>query len=89
MKDRYYSFDAGGWHFVSLDNIQPRNTAATSATLDAEQQAWLEDDLAKNLAGERLPVCVVTHIPLCRDRAVLLRQGRRERTRISTASTTT
>ena len=64
MTDRYYSFDAGGWHFVMLDNIQPRGKGYF-ATLDAEQHAWLEKDLAKNMSGERLPALVVTHIPLC------------------------
>jgi len=64
LKERYYSFDAGGWHFVMLDNIAMRDRGYYGAFDDAQQQ-WLEADLAKNLAGERLPVCVVTHIPLC------------------------
>ena len=64
MKGRYYSIDAGGWHLVALDNIQPRGKGYF-ATLDDEQQAWLERDLAKNMSGERLPVLVLTHIPLC------------------------
>jgi predicted MPP superfamily phosphohydrolase len=64
MKDRFYSFDAGGWHFVILDNIQLRNKGYF-ATLDDEQHAWLEKDLEKNMAGQRLPVLVATHIPLC------------------------
>jgi hypothetical protein len=64
LKDRYYSFDAGGWHFVMLDNIAQRPGAYFGGFDDA-QQAWLEQDLAKNMSGERLPVCIVTHIPLC------------------------
>jgi 3',5'-cyclic-AMP phosphodiesterase len=64
LKSGYYSFDAGGWHFVILDNIQMRKGSYFGGFDDA-QQAWLEKDLAKNLTGERLPVCVVTHIPLC------------------------
>ena len=64
LKDRYYSFDAGGWHFVMLDNIAQRDRGYYGDFDDA-QQAWLEQDLAKNMSGERLPVCIVTHIPLC------------------------
>jgi predicted MPP superfamily phosphohydrolase len=64
LKDRYYSFDAGGWHFVLLDNIAIRDRGYYGAFDDA-QQAWLDKDLAKNMAGEKLPVCIVTHIPLC------------------------
>ena len=64
LKDRYYAFDAGGWHFVMLDNIQPRDRGYYGG-FDDDQQAWLEKDLAKNMTGERLPVCIVTHIPLC------------------------
>ena len=64
IKDRYYSFDAGGWHFVMLDNIAMRDRGYYGAFDDA-QQAWLEQDLAKNMSGERLAVCIVTHIPLC------------------------
>jgi 3',5'-cyclic AMP phosphodiesterase CpdA len=30
LKERYYSFDAGGWHFVMLDNIQPTRAATTA-----------------------------------------------------------
>ena len=74
MTDRYYSFDAGGWHFISLDNIQPRDKGYF-ATLDAEQQAWLEQDLAKNMAGERLPVLVFTHIPLCAVASMFFAKG--------------
>jgi predicted MPP superfamily phosphohydrolase len=64
IKDRYYSFDDGGWHFVMLDNIKLRDRSYYGAFDDA-QQGWLEKDLAANMAGGRLPVCVVTHIPLC------------------------
>jgi 3',5'-cyclic AMP phosphodiesterase CpdA len=64
LKDRYYSFDAGGWHFVMLDNIRFRNRNYYGDFDDA-QQAWLEKDLAKNMSGDRLTVCIVTHIPLC------------------------
>jgi 3',5'-cyclic AMP phosphodiesterase CpdA len=57
----YYSFDAGGWHFVCLDNIAPRG-AGFFAHLGAEQTAWLKSDLEKN--PRNTPVCVVSHVPL-------------------------
>jgi len=39
----FYSFDAGGWHFVSLDA-----NASGGVTPGTGQYDWLEDDLAKN-----------------------------------------
>jgi len=57
----YYSFDAGAWHFVVLDNIS-RREKAYFGELDDEQTAWLKSDLEAN-AGKK-PVCVVSHIPL-------------------------
>ena len=58
----YYSFDAGGWHFVCLDNIARRKEGMPYyGGLDAEQMSWLEDDLAAT-AGR--PACVFSHIPL-------------------------
>ena len=74
MEDRYYSFDAGGWHFVMLDNIQLRGKGYY-ATLDPEQQTWLEKDLQKNMAGQRLPVLVMTHIPLCAIASLFFAKG--------------
>ena len=40
----YYSFDFGGWHFISLSTEEPAGTGSA-------QLAWLRDDLAAN-AGE-------------------------------------
>lgn len=34
----YYSFDAGGWHFVAMD----------TTVMDTTQVGWIEDDLAAN-----------------------------------------
>ncbi len=56
----YYSFDAGGWHFVCLDNIARRNFGYFGS-LDDEQADWLQRDLAG--AGGR-PTVVTTHITL-------------------------
>jgi predicted MPP superfamily phosphohydrolase len=55
----YYAFDAGGWHFVVLDNIARRGHGYYGAIDDA-QAAWLKADLAANTK----PVCVFSHIPL-------------------------
>jgi Icc protein len=57
----YYSFDAGGWHIVCLDNIAPRGTGFF-AHLGAEQTAWLKSDLEKD--PRNTPVCVISHVPL-------------------------
>jgi 3',5'-cyclic-AMP phosphodiesterase len=56
----YSSFDAGGWHFVCLDNIARRDFNYFGS-LDEEQAEWFARDLES--AGGR-PVCVTTHIPL-------------------------
>ena len=38
----YYSYDAGGWHFISLNS----NTAFVPATPQSAQYKWLQQDLA-------------------------------------------
>lgn len=61
----YYSFDAGGWHFVVLDSCQPtgaRDGIVYRPVLDNEQFEWLAGDLAA-VAPER-PVCVISHVPI-------------------------
>ncbi len=59
LKQRFYSFDHSGWHFIILDNIQ-RREPSYYGDLDPEQFEWLKADLARN----KLPTVVVTHIPL-------------------------
>jgi hypothetical protein len=47
----YYSFDLGGWHFISLNTSCPRLPAGSGANGCAEgspQNDWLEADLAAN-----------------------------------------
>ena len=64
LKERYYSFDRAGWHFVVLDSME-RNRAGEQgyiARLDDEQFAWLERDLAATSVAT--PVCVLSHIPI-------------------------
>ena len=44
----YYSYDAGGWHFVSLDNISKFiGSSPSNANYKAETN-WLNSDLNKN-----------------------------------------
>lgn len=64
MKDRYYSFDQAGWHFVVLDSMQPdvANKHGYTARLDDAQFAWLARDLAATPATT--PVCILSHIPI-------------------------
>jgi len=61
MKGRYYSFDHKEWHFVVLDYMRVSAPGQFTAEIDAEQLAWLRDDLGKN-AGR--PTIVVTHAPV-------------------------
>lgn len=55
----YRSFDRAGWHFVVLDSTFPHGDGYT-AKLDDEQFEWL----AADLAGTKLPVLVLSHIPI-------------------------
>ncbi len=43
----YYSFDAGGWHFVSLNS----NRSHIGVDINSAQYAWLEQDLAANASS--------------------------------------
>lgn len=64
MKDRFYSFDRAGWHFVVLDSMERHGASTTgySARLDDTQFLWLVRDLAKTKPGT--PVCILSHIPI-------------------------
>lgn len=59
LPGRYYSFDQAGWHFIILDSVT-RNGNGYIGRLDDEQFEWLSGDLAAN----RLPTVVVSHIPI-------------------------
>ena len=58
----YYSFDAGGWHFVMLDSMTRREFGYTG-NLGAEQTEWLKSDLAAASAAKK-HVIVFSHIPI-------------------------
>ena len=57
---RYYSFNRGAVHYVVLDDVLWHGSGYIGY-LDADQLAWLEQDLARVEPGS--PVIVATHIP--------------------------
>jgi 3',5'-cyclic-AMP phosphodiesterase len=60
LKSTYYSFDAGAWHFVVLDNIARRG-----GEVALEPLGLLGVQVAVIPAAARgKPVCVFSHIPL-------------------------
>ena len=59
--DGWYSFDAGGVHFVGLVNVKNLQGGGMG-NLGDEQLAWLEDDLKGKSAST--PIVVFAHIPL-------------------------
>lgn len=62
-RPRYYSFDAGDAHFVSIDdNLEGYGIgAAASVKMDSEQWRWLDSDLAASRARWKI---VFLHVPL-------------------------
>ena len=59
--DGWYSFDAGGVHFVGLVNVKNLK-AGGMGSLGADQLKWLADDLKGKTAST--PVVLFAHIPL-------------------------
>jgi hypothetical protein len=59
--DGWYSFDAGGVHFVGLVNVKNLK-AGGMGSLGGDQLAWLADDLKGKTTST--PVVVFAHIPL-------------------------
>jgi calcineurin-like phosphoesterase family protein len=59
--DGWYSFDAGGVHFVGLTNVKNLK-AGGMGSLGDDQLKWLADDLAGKTAST--PVVLFAHIPL-------------------------
>jgi 3',5'-cyclic AMP phosphodiesterase CpdA len=62
MKNRYYSFTKGKWHFIILDSVQLNPAGGYIAYLDAEQLSWLQEEL-KQVPPDKF-ICVVSHIPI-------------------------
>ena len=59
LSSTYYSFDHEGWHFVALDSLAIEGNTY-KGWIDAEQIAWLDDDLASS--GK--PTVIWTHVPI-------------------------
>ena len=57
MPAPYYSFDHGGWHFISLNSLC---NWPSYATLSDEHFTWLVQDLEQT----SLPTVVLSHIPI-------------------------
>jgi 3',5'-cyclic-AMP phosphodiesterase len=62
MKNRYYSFDRGRWHFIVLDSTQLNPAGGYIGKLDAQQVNWLENEL-KQVPADHY-ICIVSHIPI-------------------------
>jgi 3',5'-cyclic AMP phosphodiesterase CpdA len=63
LERTYRSFDFQGYHFVILDSIEvTRDKLKYRGFIDAEQMAWLKDDLAQ--VARETPVIAVSHMPL-------------------------
>lgn len=64
----YYSFNAGGVHYVVLDDLvwgnSPAGSGAFKSTVSGNQLDWLTRDLA--LVSKSTPVVVTMHAPLYR-----------------------
>jgi 3',5'-cyclic-AMP phosphodiesterase len=58
----FYSFDHKGVHVVVLDSIGITPDRDYEGRIDAQQVAWLRDDLARQPDGT--PIIVVSHVPL-------------------------
>ena len=57
----WYSFDAGGVHFLGLVNVVD-NAANGEWLLGAEQLAWIKEDLRDRSAST--PIVIFAHVPL-------------------------
>lgn len=78
MRDRYYSFDAGAFHFVVLDmnNLRQDDGGQAKFTdyengnyyIDARFRGWCDPQqlqwLANDLAATKLPTIIFSHQPL-------------------------
>jgi 3',5'-cyclic-AMP phosphodiesterase len=64
LKNPYYSFDAGEWHFVVLDstNLETKDSHGYTAKLDEAQFKWLEADL--KAVPKAKPILILSHIPI-------------------------
>jgi 3',5'-cyclic AMP phosphodiesterase CpdA len=62
MKNRYYSFTKGNWHFIVLDSTQLNPAGGYIGKLDEPQLEWLKLELEDVPPGKF--ICIVSHIPI-------------------------
>ena len=62
MKNRFYSFTKGKWHFIVLDSTQLNPAGGYIAYLDPDQLSWLQEEL-KQVPADKF-ICIVSHIPI-------------------------
>jgi len=62
MKNRYYSFTKGNWHFIVLDSTQLNPAGGYIGKLDDSQLEWLKQELVDVPPGKF--ICFVSHIPM-------------------------
>ena len=60
-KALYHSYDHKGWHFIVLDSIEITPAGSFRGNIGPDQLEWLKNDVAK---AARMPLCVLTHIPI-------------------------
>ncbi len=58
---RYYSFEHKGWKFLILDSVEDTEKGSYIGMIDAEQQAWIREELAAT--DTAMPLVISTHIP--------------------------
>ncbi len=62
VKNRYDTFDFGGYRFVMLDSVQIAEGGKWWGQFDAEQMTWLDNLLRRT--GRTMPLMFLTHIPV-------------------------
>lgn len=62
LKNRYYSFEKGNWHFIVLDSTQLNPAGGYIGKLDEAQLSWLQTELAEVPPSKN--ICLVSHIPI-------------------------
>jgi len=63
LEKTYYSFDAGGYHFLMLDSVSFNpDTKEYQGNIDPEQLEWIKEDFSKY--KRETPLIVATHLPL-------------------------
>jgi 3',5'-cyclic-AMP phosphodiesterase len=62
MKNRFYSFTNGNWHFIVLDSTQLNPAGGYIGKLDDTQLDWLQQEL-KDVPPSTF-ICIVSHIPI-------------------------